>query len=94
MKIRPTNMHLVHGIRDLTPVADLFADDLTRNPYSCSATMVADDRRYDPFMAAESGAGMDAPSELPTGSIKAFFEYDENGRKVVFGFCQRTEQRQ
>lgn len=80
MNIRPANMHLTHGLRG--SIVDM----------SVSAASCIEDTLADSQMVRESGAGMDAPEDLPVGSVKAFFN-ESNGSKFCFGFCQRTTSR-
>lgn len=84
MAIRPANSRITHGLR--------LPDGCCNVPLSVSATEWAEDRLVDPGMVCESGAGMDAPCEIPTSSLKAFFT-ENNGSKYCFGFCQRTTKR-
>lgn len=85
---RPANMRLTHGLR--YPHVDYL--NRVGMPYSVASVECVEDLLIDSWYARESGAGMDAPPELPIGSVKAFFT-DTNGNKqynVAFGFCQRT----
>ena len=64
-------------------------------PHSVASVECVEELLIDSWYARESGAGMDAPCDLPVGSVKAFFT-DTNGNKqytVAFGFCQRTTTR-
>lgn len=74
--IRPAHMRTTHGIGS------------GGGDYSVSAVMVIEDVLLDHFGTASSGSGMDAPEDLPIGSIKAFFYPPE--MRQCFGFCQRT----
>lgn len=79
--IRPANMRVTHGLHAARSVIDL----------SVASAACVEGRLSDPFMVRESGAGMDAPEEIPTGSVKAFFAaVDINDAKYCFGQCQRT----
>lgn len=85
--IRPANMRLVHGLNSLGMRGRHI------HAYSASAAESRTDDRFgqfDPTHAAVLGAGMDAPTELPTGSVKAFIH--ESHRRAI-GFCQRTTTR-
>lgn len=77
--IRPANMRLTRGLR----VAN------GKTTYSTPTAMCVEGRYFDAWGCASTGAGMDAPEDIPTGSVKAFFENDGNGTRC-FGFCQRT----
>ncbi len=77
--IYPTNMRTAHGLRSIADVI------------SVSAVRRVEDIHLDPFFFASSGSGMDAPEELPAGSIKAFVS---GNTPVCIGFCQRTIARQ
>jgi len=79
--IRPANMRTSHGLRPVLIVS-----------MSVSSAMCIEDELADPLMVRESGAGMDAPEEIPVGSVKAFFS-EVRGSKYCFGFCQRTTTR-
>lgn len=82
-EIRPANMRITHGLQ--FPGANRIA-------MSVSAVECIEDSLADPQQARESGAGMDAPEQLPTASLKAFFQ--EIGLSLsCIGICQRTVQR-
>ena len=76
--MRPANMRITHGLRFNLSVSNV----------EC-----VEDKLINPWMVRETGAGMDAPAELPTGSVKAFFTELSGGRKHCFGFTQRTTPR-
>lgn len=81
--IRPANMRTAHGLRSLGQFS-----------LSVSAAHVTEDTLADPHGVAASGSGLDAPEDLPTGSVKAFFTDHGTGQfRHVFGFCQRTTRR-
>lgn len=83
MNIRPANMRVTHGIRNFRRlIVDL----------SVSAVECVEETLADPLMVRESGSGMDAPEDIPTGSVKAFFS-EKGESKYCFGFCQRTTTR-
>jgi hypothetical protein len=71
--IRPANMRTVRGIA---------------GGYSVSAVRCVEDIHLDHYGTAASGSGMDAPDDLPAGSIKAWFNPPEMARYI--GHCQRT----
>lgn len=73
-EIRPTNMRMCHGLR-----GGCWGE------ISTSATECMD-ACADPWMARESGSGMDAPDRSPAGSVKAFVD-PVNARAL--GLCQR-----
>ena len=78
-KIRPANMRVSHGIN-----SDM-------GPYSVAASRFTEEYLLDHFGTAASGSGMDAPEELPVGSVKAFFDPSrQTGTYLCFGFWQRT----
>lgn len=84
MEIRPANMRRTHGLQTKDG----------RFSLSVSSTAYAEERLSDPWMCRESGTGMDAPGDIPTGSVKAFFGNDGNNNYTrCFGFCQRTTER-
>jgi hypothetical protein len=60
---------------------------------SVSAVKCVEDIHLDLLMVAASGSGMDAPEEIPTGSVKAFFERSQHDALKAIGFCQRTTPR-
>lgn len=85
--IRPANMRTTHGIR---------GEQESRWHYSVSAVRCVEETLADDQFVRESGGGMDAPEDIPVGSVKAFFNWQEpgvSGRYVAFGFCQRTARR-
>lgn len=78
-KTRPANMRRAHGIK---------SDD---RPYSVAASISTEDYLLDHLGTAASGSGMDAPEDIPIGSVKAFFDRSRgSGKEECFGFCQRT----
>lgn len=83
VKIRPANMRTSHGLRGNNISGQM----------SVSSVACVEDVLADPYQARESGAGMDAPSNMPAGSVKAFFS-ERNGAKHYCGFCQRTAERE
>ena len=88
--IRPANMRTVHGIMNPNEPSGMFTRK--RGEHSVSAVMVTEEVLADPLQCSATGSGMDAPEDLPTGSVKAFFKETCNS-KVAFGFCQRTTAR-
>lgn len=85
--IRPANMRTVHGV--MSPNEWFDAYQARRAVHSVSAVMATEEVLVDPRQCAASGSGMDAPEEIPTGSVKAFFN-----KRVAFGLCQRTTPRE
>jgi len=89
LNFRPANMRTVHGIRD--------ADEFRRSgTHSVSCVRCVEDRLVDAQFVRESGGGMDAPDDLPIGSVKAMFVDEPSGvstRKRLSGLCQRTYSR-
>lgn len=82
-RLRPANMRTVHGLRHTHPRGCL---GLSVSSAECVEELLAD-----PWMCRETGAGMDAPQDMPTGSIKAFFGDNGYGQQTrFFGLCQRT----
>lgn len=84
-KIRPANMRTTHGIRHQEA-----GNSFARRGYSVSAVQCVEDQHLDHLDTASSGSGMDAPVELPIGSVKAFFSRNSSNALVAFGHCQRT----
>lgn len=89
--VRPANMRRTHGLRYI------HSDYLMRSsmPHSAASVGCVEELLIDPWYARESGAGMDAPCDIPVGSVKAFFT-DINRDHIyntAFGFCQRTTAR-
>jgi len=82
-EIRPANMRRTHGLQ---------FPSFPGGTMTVSAVACVEDALADPIQARESGAGMDAPEELPTGSVKAFFNGHDNARHCI-GHCQRTTNR-
>jgi len=85
--IRPANMRTVHGIRD---------EEGSRWQYSVSVVQCVEETLHDGQLVRISGGGMDAPEDLPTGSVKAFFSWHDSGLSGHYfatGFCQRTAAR-
>jgi hypothetical protein len=80
--IRPANMRTTHGVRHPCPKV--------LRGYSVSAVQCVEDILLDHFATAISGSGMDAPVNLPVGSVKAFFNITPGDALIAFGFCQRT----
>jgi hypothetical protein len=87
-RIRPANMRTTHGIQHLEG-----GSALPTRGYSVSAVQCVEGEHLDHLGVAASGGGMDAPEELPIGSVKAFFREHSSGGRTAFGFCQRTAQR-
>lgn len=90
IKIRPANMRTVHGIRHPEPSP-------RNRPYSVSTVQCMENRTLDHLQIRETGAGMDAPEDLPVGSVKAFFDCTIHGLCPVIvniGHCQRTVSRE
>jgi hypothetical protein len=79
--IRPANMRTVHGIR---------IEGNPRLGYSVSAVRCVEDKLVDDHYVRVTGGGLDAPEDLPIGSVKVMF--DSDGRRVT-GICQRTSRR-
>lgn len=79
--IRPSNMRTVHRLR-------LSGQGI--GEHSTSAAQCAEDSLADPWGARASGGGMDAPDELPAGSVKAFVGMHSSR---AIGFCQRDAMR-
>jgi hypothetical protein len=80
-------MRTTHGIRDAQG---------SRWHYSVSAVRCVEEALADDQFVRVSGGGMDAPEDLPIGSVKAFFNWRDSvtsGQYVAFGFCQRTSRR-
>lgn len=69
-QIRPANMHVVHGFRR----------DCDGWNYSVSAAECVEGTLADPNHFRETGSGMDAPDEIPCGSVKAWFDTYTPGR--------------
>jgi len=84
--MRPANMHTTHGLIHQISSSRIHID------LSVSANRFTENFLTDPHSVASSGAGMDAPETLPSGSIKAFFDSSKTPNLVV-GFCQRTVDR-
>ena len=82
--IRPSNMRTVHRLRELG------IGELGIGEHSTSAARCAEDFLADPWGARASGGGMDAPDELPAGSVKAFVGMHSSR---AIGFCQRDAMR-
>jgi hypothetical protein len=85
--IRPANMRTTHGIR---------GEQDSRWRYSVSAVRCVEDALADDQFVRVSGGGMDAPEEMPVGSVKAFFRWQDSGlsgNDIAIGFCQRTTKR-
>jgi hypothetical protein len=81
LDFRPANMRTVHGIRD--------DDEFRRSgDHSVSCVRCAEDRLIDGQFVRESGGGMDAPEDLPLGSVKALLD-----ERRLIGVCQRTYKR-
>jgi hypothetical protein len=83
---RPANMRTVHGIRN---------DDEYRRTgdHSVSCVECVENYLFDGHFVRESGGGLDAPEDLPRGSVKAMFVDETNGVssfKRMTGICQRT----
>ena len=74
--IRPSNMRTAHSL----------LGGGTTHTLSVSAVACVEELHTDPYGAAVSGSGMDAPDLMPAGSVKAFPSY--LGVHAV-GFCQR-----
>ena len=72
--IRPSNMRMCHGLRGGG------WDQISTTATECM------DLCADPWMARESGSGMDAPDRSPAGSVKAFIAPVGNR---ALGLCQR-----
>lgn len=87
LNFRPANMLTVHGIRDEGEIRNGFG----RHSVSCVQCIEA--MLHDGYFVRISGGGMDAPEDLPLGSVKAMFFDDHNGRKQRTGLCQRTYSR-
>lgn len=86
--IRPANMRTTHGIQHASG-----SSTLPWRGYSVSAVQSVEDHHLDHLGVAASGSGMDAPDDLPVGSVKAFFNRTPGDALVAFGFCQRTVER-
>ena len=71
--IRPSNTRTVHGLRSGTP--------LLQNSSSAAECC---DHLADTYDAALLGGGMDAPDQMPAGSVKAF----RNELGHCIGWCQ------
>lgn len=83
-RIRPANMRSTHGLRM----------ENSKLTYSTPAVLCVEGRFCDTWDCAHTGSGMDAPEDIPTGSVKAFFENNgSNNYTRCFGFCQRTVRR-
>lgn len=82
MEIRPANMRRTRGLQTKDG----------RFCLSVSSVACVEESLVDPWGIREGGAGMDAPEDIPTGSVKAFFT-ESNGSKYCIGFCQRTTPR-
>lgn len=89
--IRPANMRRVIGLC-CHRKANIFSD-VRWASFNTSAALCMFGLLSDPTDAALSGGGMDAPDDLPTGSVKAFFDTLPSGSKIVVGYCQRTTTR-
>lgn len=77
--IRPANMRTSHGMHD----------PKYRHGYSVSAAWCVEETHADDHNVRVSGGGMDAPEEIPVGSVKACFW---DGR--LTGLIQRTVSRE
>jgi hypothetical protein len=88
LNFRPANMRTVHGIR-----CDVFNDDGVHREgpaYSVSVAQCVEETLVDGQFVRISGGGMDAPNDIPLGSVKAMFDCDGRTRT---GLCQRTYKR-
>ncbi|RQM44551.1 hypothetical protein EHZ19_28290 [Paraburkholderia bannensis] len=89
LNFRPANMRTVHGVRG--------NDEFPRvGAYSVSCVHCVEEYLFDGQFVRESGGGMDAPEEIPIGSVKAMFVDEPAGvsyRKRLTGLCQRTHAR-
>ena len=82
--IRPANPRTVHGLRSSRLGA-----------ISVSAGAAFEDTHADPFGYRLTGMGMDAPEDIPLGSLKAGFAHPFPGSpsKLCVFQCQRTKGR-
>jgi hypothetical protein len=88
LNFRPANMRTVHGVR--------IDGEFRRDTHSVSCVQCVEDHLLDAQFVRESGGGMDAPEELPLGSVKAVFWDESNGASTysrLTGLCQRTYRR-
>jgi hypothetical protein len=88
LDFRPANMRTVHGIRsDVTNYDGSYRED---RAHSVSVALCVEETLLDGQFVRISGGGMDAPEDLPLGSVKAMFDCDGRTRT---GICQRTYKR-
>jgi hypothetical protein len=89
LNFRPANMRTVHGVR--------IDGEFRRDTHSVSCVQCVEDRLLDAQFVRESGGGMDAPEDLPLGSVKAMFWDESTGISSSYprltGLCQRTYRR-
>jgi hypothetical protein len=88
LRFRPANMRTVHGIR-----CDVFNDDGEHregHSYSVSCVQCVEETLVDGQFVRISGGGLDAPNDIPLGSVKTTFDWDGVTRT---GLCQRTYER-
>ncbi|PTE02674.1 hypothetical protein [Pandoraea apista] len=84
LDFRPANMRTVHGIRH---------ENRHIQSYSVSCVECVEDRLLDESFVRISGAGMDAPDDLPIGSVKACFSDIGYPTYRLTGIIQRTYRR-